>query len=228
MPIASSNFLIPNGTLIVELVAFLIVLGVIGKYVLPPLNKALRRAPGGRSGPRWRRPTRPRPTPRRPTTSAGPCSRRRATQAREIVAQANRTAEQVRADAQARGQAEYERSSAAPTPRSPWPASGPSRRRRRGWASSWWTWSSAIIGREVDAEAHRDLIDEAVARCRGRRRPAPSAAARRGAPVNPRSRATPPPSSKRPMPTAARRLVADELAAVERLVAGQRRRCAPP
>ena len=41
MPFATSNFLVPNGTLIVELIAFLIVLAVIGKYVLPPLNKAM-------------------------------------------------------------------------------------------------------------------------------------------------------------------------------------------
>ena len=39
--IASSNFLVPNATLIVEVVAFLIVLGFLGKYVLPVLNKAL-------------------------------------------------------------------------------------------------------------------------------------------------------------------------------------------
>ena len=36
MLIADSNFLIPNATLIVELIVFLIVLGVIRKYVLPP------------------------------------------------------------------------------------------------------------------------------------------------------------------------------------------------
>ena len=41
MPLASSNFLVPNGTLIVEIVAFLIVLFVIGRYVLPILNKTL-------------------------------------------------------------------------------------------------------------------------------------------------------------------------------------------
>ena len=38
---ASSNFLIPNATLIVEIVAFLIVLGFLAKYVLPVLNKTL-------------------------------------------------------------------------------------------------------------------------------------------------------------------------------------------
>src|ERR1022692_2277931 len=41
MPLATNNFLIPNGTFIVVLLAFLLVLGVIGRYVLPVLNKAL-------------------------------------------------------------------------------------------------------------------------------------------------------------------------------------------
>ena len=38
MSLATSNFLVPNGTFIVVLIAFIIVLRVITKYVLPPLN----------------------------------------------------------------------------------------------------------------------------------------------------------------------------------------------
>ncbi|MHB1497876.1 MAG: F0F1 ATP synthase subunit B [Acidimicrobiales bacterium] len=41
MLLASSNFLVPNTTFIVELVIFLAVLGVLAKYVLPYLNRAL-------------------------------------------------------------------------------------------------------------------------------------------------------------------------------------------
>jgi F-type H+-transporting ATPase subunit b len=41
MLLASSNFLVPNTTFIVELVIFLVVLGVLAKYVLPYLNRAL-------------------------------------------------------------------------------------------------------------------------------------------------------------------------------------------
>jgi F-type H+-transporting ATPase subunit b len=37
-----SNFLIPNGTFFVVLIIFLIVLGVIGKWVVPPISKVLR------------------------------------------------------------------------------------------------------------------------------------------------------------------------------------------
>lgn len=36
-----SNFLVPNGTFIAELVAFVILLWLISRYVLPPLSKAM-------------------------------------------------------------------------------------------------------------------------------------------------------------------------------------------
>src|ERR1700694_2134480 len=38
----TSNFLIPNGTFFVVLIIFLIVLGVIGTFVVPPIIKVLR------------------------------------------------------------------------------------------------------------------------------------------------------------------------------------------
>jgi F-type H+-transporting ATPase subunit b len=38
----TSNFLVPNGTFFVVLLIFLIVLGVIGKWVVPPISKVLR------------------------------------------------------------------------------------------------------------------------------------------------------------------------------------------
>ena len=40
--VASDNFLLPNATFIAELVAFLIILFVLGKYVMPPIQKAIR------------------------------------------------------------------------------------------------------------------------------------------------------------------------------------------
>jgi len=38
----TNNFLVPNGTFFVVLIIFLIVLGVIGKWVVPPVSKVLR------------------------------------------------------------------------------------------------------------------------------------------------------------------------------------------
>jgi F-type H+-transporting ATPase subunit b len=37
----TTNFLVPNATYIFELVAFLVILWVLGKYVIPPVNKAM-------------------------------------------------------------------------------------------------------------------------------------------------------------------------------------------
>jgi F-type H+-transporting ATPase subunit b len=37
----ASNFLVPNGTFFVELIAFLIILFILAKYVIPPINKAM-------------------------------------------------------------------------------------------------------------------------------------------------------------------------------------------
>ncbi len=40
VPLAS-NFLVPNGTFFVELFAFAIMVFILGKYVIPPINKAM-------------------------------------------------------------------------------------------------------------------------------------------------------------------------------------------
>lgn len=41
MLLASSNFLVPNTTFIVELVIFLIILWAVAKYILPPISRAM-------------------------------------------------------------------------------------------------------------------------------------------------------------------------------------------
>jgi F-type H+-transporting ATPase subunit b len=40
MPLAS-NFLVPNGTFLVELLAFAILVYIFGKYLIPPINRAM-------------------------------------------------------------------------------------------------------------------------------------------------------------------------------------------
>lgn len=42
IPLAG-NFLVPNGTFIVELIAFAIIVFVLAKWVIPPINKAMTR-----------------------------------------------------------------------------------------------------------------------------------------------------------------------------------------
>jgi F-type H+-transporting ATPase subunit b len=161
MFIATSNFLIPNATLIVELVAFLVVLAFIGKYVLPYLKKALdERAAliGSQLA---------AADEAKADASAADADRRAAleearTQAREIVAQAKRTAEQMRADGEANARNDYERivgSAEAEVKLA--------RQRAVDEAANHlgelvMDVVERVIGREVDSAAHRDLIDEAV------------------------------------------------------------------
>jgi F-type H+-transporting ATPase subunit b len=40
--VLASNFLVPNATFIAELIAFVIIMYVLGRYILPPVQKAIR------------------------------------------------------------------------------------------------------------------------------------------------------------------------------------------
>ena len=126
---SSSNFLVPDGTFVAEFIAFLIILGIIAKWILPPSEQGDAGAPGGDPHRRWRR-------PRRPATEADETRAQRQgildearQQAREIVAQANRTAEQVRADGRGAGPAGVRAAGGERRGRDRrWPASVPSTR----------------------------------------------------------------------------------------------------
>ncbi len=102
MLIASSNFLVPNATIIVEIIAFLIVLLVIGKYVLPVVNGQLEQ--------RQQEIKKALETADLAKVEAEKTRSERDQilsearhQAREILAKATRQAEQVRDEAQTRG-----------------------------------------------------------------------------------------------------------------------------
>jgi F-type H+-transporting ATPase subunit b len=160
--LTSSIFLLPNGTFFVELAVFLLLIYLITRYIIPPINKALE------ARQQHIRESLEAADAARADAAVADDERRQALeearrQAREIVAQANRTAEQVRGEAQARGQAEYDRILAnAET------EVGVARRRAVEEASQRMgelvlDVVERVIGREVDAATHRDLIDEAVA-----------------------------------------------------------------
>ena len=160
--LTSSIFLLPNGTFFVELAIFLVIIWLIGKYILPPVNKAMEQRQ------EHIRSSLEAADAARAEAAAADDERRAALdearkQAREIVAQANRTADQVKAEMGVRGQAEFDRILAnAET------EVALARRRAVEEASGRMgelvlEVVERIIGREVDAATHRDLIDEAVA-----------------------------------------------------------------
>jgi F-type H+-transporting ATPase subunit b len=154
-------FLLPNGTFFIELAVSLVLIFLIYKYVLPPLNKAMEERQ------EKIRTSLEAADAARADAQAADDERRNVLeqarqQAREIVATANRTAEQVRTDAQARGQTEYERivgnadvEIALARQRAVEEAAA-----RMGEVVM--EVVERVIGREVNADVHRDLIGEAV------------------------------------------------------------------
>jgi F-type H+-transporting ATPase subunit b len=154
-------FLLPNGTFFIELFVSIILILLIYKYVLPPINKAMEERQ------EKIRTALESADQARADAEAADDERRNVLeqarqQAREIVATANRTAEQVRTENQARGQAEYERivgnadvEIALARQRAVEEAAA-----RMGEVVM--EVVERIIGREVNLEMHRDLIDEAV------------------------------------------------------------------
>ncbi|HSZ37290.1 MAG TPA: F0F1 ATP synthase subunit B [Acidimicrobiales bacterium] len=157
----ASIFLVPNGTFFIELAVSILLILAIYKWVLPPINKAMQeRQEKIRS-------SLEAADAARADAEAADDERRNVLeqarqQAREIVATANRTAEQVRTDAQARGQSEYERIVGNAEVEI-----GLARQRAVEEAASRMgevvmEVVERVIGREVNLEVHRDLIDEAV------------------------------------------------------------------
>jgi F-type H+-transporting ATPase subunit b len=159
---AQSIFLLPNGTFFVELLVVVAILFIVTKYILPPLNKAMEK----------------RQATIRASLEAAEMARAEAAaagderavvlaqardQAREIVAAAQALADQVKAEAGGRGQAEYERIVAS--------ADGEintARQRAIDEASARigeivFDLVTKIVGREVDQSTHEDLVQEAVA-----------------------------------------------------------------
>ena len=133
----ASNFLIPNGTFIVVLIAFLIVVGFIGRYVVPYLNKLLTERQEQIRGEleaadRAKADAEEADRERRATLDAA------RQQARDIVAQASTTADQITSAAESRAQRSTTASWRRPTPRCRWPARRRSTRCPTGSARSCW------------------------------------------------------------------------------------------
>ena len=157
-----SIFLLPNGTFFVELVVVVVILWLVTKYILPPLNKAMEA----------------RQEKIRSALEAADLARAEAAaadaerdkvlaaardQARGIVAAAQATADQVKAEAGGRGQLEYDRIVANAQNEV-----DTVRQRAIDEASARigeivFELVAKVVGREVDQSAHQDLVREAIA-----------------------------------------------------------------
>ena len=163
---ATSNFLIPNGTFIAEVIAFLIVVGVVWRYILPPLNKMLAERQSTIAAELAAADEAKEDAARADAERRTELERARS-RAREIVEQAEHVAERLAAEGKLRGQDEYQRlvSSAEAEVRLARQRALEEAATRLGELVV--DVVERIIGREMDAAAHRDLIDEAVAALAG-------------------------------------------------------------
>jgi F-type H+-transporting ATPase subunit b len=162
MMFAESVFLLPNGTFVVELVVVAVILFLVTKYLVPPINGALE------ARQEKIRTALEAADAARADAAASDDERQRILNeardnAREIVASAQATADQVKAEAGGRAQAEYDRIVASAQVEV-----AAARQRAVDEASARigeivFDLVATIVGREVDQSAHQELVREAVA-----------------------------------------------------------------
>jgi F-type H+-transporting ATPase subunit b len=160
--IATSVFLLPNGTFFVELLVVLVILFLMTKKVLPPLNKALEARQE-----KIRTALEAADNARQEAAAADEARAKELAEARvkaqEIVAQAQAISDQLKAEQGTRAQAEYDRIVAAAQSEI-----AAARQKAIDEASARigeivFDLVTKIVGREVDQAAHQDLVREAVA-----------------------------------------------------------------
>jgi F-type H+-transporting ATPase subunit b len=165
MPLATNNFLIPNGTFIVVLLAFLLVLGFMGRYVLPVLNKALTERQDKIRGELEAADKAKADAEEADAERRAVLEEARA-HAREIVTVANTTAERTVAAAEARANEAAERIMQAADAEVATARQAAVEEVTASVGAIVLAAAERVIGREIRASDHQDLIDEAIAAVR--------------------------------------------------------------
>lgn len=160
--VGSSNFLVPNATFIVELIAFLLVVFIIARYILPYITKQMDERQA---------------TIRQALADAEEAKRRAAeaeeaykrvitearSEARSVVDEANKLGEQVRADRRTQAEEEYERIVARARDDIEAQTRRATEELRRGAADLAVTVVEKVIGEGLDPQAQKSLIDRTIA-----------------------------------------------------------------
>ena len=160
--LATSNFLVPNGTFVIELLAFLIVVGVLGRYILPFINKPMEERQA---------------TIRQALIDAEEAKQRAAaaeeeyrraigearTQARAVVDEANRVAEELRSQRRQQADDEYERRVAQAVSDIDAQVRQASETLRRQVGDLAVAVVEKVLGDGLDDQVHRVLIERTIA-----------------------------------------------------------------
>jgi F-type H+-transporting ATPase subunit b len=157
----ASLFLLPGFTFVLELIAFLLVLAFIAKYVLPPLRRAMNEREAQirnsiEAAGQARADADRLATERRELLEAA------RQEARGIVDQANQIAEQLRGEGRQRAQEEYERLVAAAQAEIELQAQRARDEVMADVGALVLQAAERVIGGGLDSERHRALVDEAI------------------------------------------------------------------
>jgi F-type H+-transporting ATPase subunit b len=159
--VASSNFLVPNATFVVELVAFLIVVFILARYILPPITRIMDERQA---------------TIRQALADAEEAKRRHEeaeaeynrvinearSQARSVVDEANRMAEQARAERRQQADREYEMRVAQAAADIEAQTRRASEELRQQAADLAIAAAEKILGEGIDRSAQQSLIDRTI------------------------------------------------------------------
>lgn len=158
---STNNFLLPNATFIPEAITFFVLLWVLSKYVLPPINKAMeaRRTQIAQSIEVIEQARTTEEDTRARVEAMLQDARQ---EARQRIDQATRLGEELREELRQRGQEEYERTIARAQTEIERATQRASDELRRNVVELVVTASEQVIGRELDAERQRGLIEEAI------------------------------------------------------------------
>lgn len=161
MLVGVTDFLIPNGTFIAELIAFILVVVAVAHYVVPPVNKALdERQATIRSG-------LAAAEEGRQLLERGEAERARLVeearqQARGIVEQASRLADEARSEILAKGEEERDRMMTRARAELAREASEIAEEARRHLVELVMAAAERVVGAELDESRQRSLIEETV------------------------------------------------------------------
>ncbi|MBV9661023.1 MAG: F0F1 ATP synthase subunit B [Acidimicrobiales bacterium] len=161
MLVASSNFLVPNATFVVELVAFLLVVFILARYILPPINKVMDER---------------QTTIRQALADAEEAKRRHEeaeaeysrlvnegrTQARAVVDEANRMAEQARRERREQADREYDMRVAQASADIEAQARRASEQLREQTADLAIAAAEKVLREGIDRSAQRSLVDRTI------------------------------------------------------------------
>ena len=165
MLVATSNFLVPNGTFIVVLLAFLVVVWVIGRKVVPVLNAQLTERQDKIRGELEAADQAKADAEEADAERRSALEQARA-QAREIVSQAQTTADQIITTATTEAQGVHDRIVAAADAEVVVARQAAVEEVTARVGEIVLSAAERVIGREIKASDHQDLIDQAIAAVR--------------------------------------------------------------